>query len=799
MKHDFKTRLFLFGLFFILSFFCLSFYIIPVSASVVVGETSTSTTGGPIISKTWSHTVSGTNRLLVVGIGTRDYASVSSVTYGGVALTRSTTVSLGSGNYPHDEIWYLLAPTVGTANIVVTLSTSDWPTCGAITFTGVNQTTPIRASSNDTTSSSSTTTTSLTIDPTVSGDLVIDSVSYWSVGEYPTAGSGQSILAPAKIDNAWSHSMSVKTATTTTTTTTWNISSTAGWAQSGFSLVPAPTPLVISATAPINNAYIKSPPTASFTFSSTATSASIVFTRTGGTADGATHTCTLIGTTLTAGSHTNLSLENAVVCSGWTALVDGAIYTVTFNAADGAGNATPVVNTGIIYDATLPIISNTSPATNAIINSEIVSYTLSETVSTASITFTRTGGTADGTTHVCTLLGTALASGAHTNLTLANAANICSGWTSLVSGSIYTIVFRAIDLAGNYASTVAKTGVIFGFFSGSGSGTSGSPYLITTCTQLQEMKYNLSAYYNLSNNIDCSGVPNLVTIGIYTGVFNGNNYAISNITMTPAGSGTYMGLFSKISACTIQNLTLTNITVSATSYTYVGILAGAMDPIACTITNVNVSSGSVSGANYVGGLIGLQNTTAGTITNCSSAASINASGNGIGGLIGRNKGTITGSNATGQVAAMALYAGGLVGWNEGTISKSYARGSVTGVATYAGGLVGLESGTILNTYAMGNVAGTDGVGGCIGRKSTLNVSVTNSYSKGLITSSGTNVGGFIGLNEGTGTINSCYYDTTTSGKSDTGKGTPKVTADMKLRYTFSGWDFTTVLGNKSFI
>jgi hypothetical protein len=672
---EFKRFLFLF---FVVS---ISFFVLFLNksyAAVSVGEITNSGTL-EASNVTWSHTVSGSNRLLVVGVGLRNFTTITSVTYGGVALTKANAIGAGAGNYARSEIWYLKNPAVGTANIVVTNSATEWMATGAVTFTGVDQTTPVRASSNDVSSNTSSTTNTLTVTPTVSGDLIVDNLAYWYNAGWATPNALQTQLLAASDSGGWRSGMSYRVATTTSTPMSWTVgSNVVGMAQTGFAIIPAADPPVISATA---------------------------------------------------------------------------------------------------------------PATNSTISTQVVSYTLSKAVTSASIVFTRTGGTADATTHTCALQGTALNSGAHTNLTLATGANACAAWTNLVNGAIYTVTYNATDSGGLTATTVTNTGVTYGYFSGSGAGTVGSPYLITSCTQLQEVKYNLSAYYNLSNNIDCTAVSNFATLGNFTGVFNGNNYSVSNITMTTAGSLADMGLFSKISACTIQNLKLLNFQLSASLYSNVGILAGSMDPVACTVSNVSVS-GAVSGVNYVGGLIGMQNTTAGTITNCSSSATVTSTGNGIGGLIGRNSGTITGSYATGSMASNALYIGGLTGQNFGTISKSYARGNITGNSYYSGGLVGLDGGSILNSFAMGNVTGTDYIGGLIGRKTTDTIEVTNSFSKGLITSSGSNVGGFIGLNEGTGTINSCYYDTTTSGKSDTGKGTPTVTADMKLYSTFTGWDFT---------
>ena len=41
-------------------------------------------------------------------------------------------------------------------------------------------------------------------------------------------------------------------------------------------------------------------------------------------------------------------------------------------------------------------------------------------------------------------------------------------------------------------------------------------------------------------------------------------------------------------------------------------------------------------------------------------------------------------------------------------------------------------------------------------------------------------------------VTQSYYDSLTSGRSDTGKGEKKVTVQMKTQETYSGWDFDTV-------
>ncbi|HSA07959.1 MAG TPA: Ig-like domain-containing protein, partial [Candidatus Moranbacteria bacterium] len=233
---------------------------------------------------------------------------------------------------------------------------------------------------------------------------------------------------------------------------------------------PDVTPPSITATAPATSAYINSITTSSdvsYALSEAIQSGTIVFTRTGGTADATTHTCTLTGTALNTGSHSNLNLSDTTnACTAAQSLVSGTIYTVTFNATDLAGNpATQVSNTGVTFDSTAPTITSTAPATSAYINSittsSDVSYALSEAIQSGTIVFTRTGGTADATTHTCTLTGTALNTGSHSNLNLSDTTNACTAAQSLVSGTIYTVTFNATDLAGNPATQVSNTGVTF--------------------------------------------------------------------------------------------------------------------------------------------------------------------------------------------------------------------------------------------------------------------------------------------------------------------------------------------------
>lgn len=85
-----------------------------------VSTGSTPTTGGT--SLTFSHTVdSGTDVLLVSVCLGGSTPVVSGVTFDGVALTQKADASAGDGQKRVDW-WYLLSPTVTTANVVVSFN-----------------------------------------------------------------------------------------------------------------------------------------------------------------------------------------------------------------------------------------------------------------------------------------------------------------------------------------------------------------------------------------------------------------------------------------------------------------------------------------------------------------------------------------------------------------------------------------------------------------------------------------------------------------------------------------------------
>lgn len=102
--------------------------------------------GGELITVTVSHTIaSGSDRLLLAGGTCRGDFTISSITYDAVGLSVVQDVA-GAGSTSADlkgSLRRMIAPPVGTADLVMTLNSAGRATLGAANFAGVDQTTPL--------------------------------------------------------------------------------------------------------------------------------------------------------------------------------------------------------------------------------------------------------------------------------------------------------------------------------------------------------------------------------------------------------------------------------------------------------------------------------------------------------------------------------------------------------------------------------------------------------------------------------------------------------------------------------
>jgi hypothetical protein len=180
----------------------------------------------------------------------------------------------------------------------------------------------------------------------------------------------------------------------------------------------------------------------------------------------------------------------------------------------------------------------------------------------------------------------------------------------------------------------------------------------------------------------------------FSGTFDGQGYAISNVIVKKQNSGRHFGFFGVNNQGTLKNINLVDVSISVLNdaddmgQLWVGGLAGYN--FVGTITNCTVTAGSVSAATkpwnvLVGGLVGLNRN--GTIEGCKSI-NVNVSG-----------------TYTGEIAENTEYAvcvGGFAGDTEaGTVTNN----------TVIGGEITSSGGGIAANIRMAHIRG--GFAGCV--------------------------------------------------------------------------------------
>ena len=204
--------------------------------------------------------------------------------------------------------------------------------------------------------------------------------------------------------------------------------------------------------------------------------------------------------------------------------------------------------------------------------------------------------------------------------------------------SMFTVL-TGIDFAAFAAEYSANESLWTGSTSDSGylsdgSGTEGSPYIISTADQLVHLIRNCDSsagkYYQLKEGVDfyLSDIKGLsgdeLTTALqnasysynaktFSGVLDGNGCTIYGLTRGSQYFGA-LGLFGAIDGATIKNLKIENAYISNqrdADNNKNGVLAvlAATANGACTIENVSVVDSTVLGDSYAGGLIGIQNGT----------------------------------------------------------------------------------------------------------------------------------------------------------------------------------------------
>ena len=196
-------------------------------------------------SMSWTHTTgTGDNRILLVSIGVFSRAgtpaTVTSITYGGTALTLLATDVYTTNPQVRSYLYYLLNPPSGTRTISVQFSASTLAIGGSVTYFGVNQTSPFQASG---TSKGAGTTPSISLTATGSYNKVF----YASLMSYRISAPSQyTITEGSGQTNRWQGIAytykgrgSEKTVTSGSVSMSWTLSRTASFVCLGAILVPA--------------------------------------------------------------------------------------------------------------------------------------------------------------------------------------------------------------------------------------------------------------------------------------------------------------------------------------------------------------------------------------------------------------------------------------------------------------------------------------------------------------------------------------------------------------------------------
>jgi hypothetical protein len=367
---------------------------------------------------------------------------------------------------------------------------------------------------------------------------------------------------------------------------------------------------------------------------------------------------------------------------------------------------------------------------------------------------------------------------------------------SLDSGTYSDCTIQVRDAGNNTSNTINVTSfTVDRSFLGDGDGTENTPYLVTTCDELQSLDYNINdgVYVALSNNIDCSatatwnedpGNPGqyfgFQPIRNFDGIFVGGGHTISGLTINRELSNN-VGLFNEIGwDAIVYGFSLTGIDVSGGD-NHAGGLAGT---IYGAVVGVHVEGTVSSGAGRVGGFAGYI----------------------------QSEGGVSKSSFVGTVDGGITSSGGFTGYAVNTtISDSYAQATVNGGSYATGGFVGETSNCctyLYRNYATGSVTASGGkVGGFVGTAVAGDVVYQANFASNTV-SGGTTRGAFMGAEDGDVTITDNYYDSTSNVSDDciasggdiddqctgvAGPGYFYLSASLPL----SNWNFTTVWQEES--
>jgi hypothetical protein len=287
----------------------------------------------------------------------------------------------------------------------------------------------------------------------------------------------------------------------------------------------------------------------------------------------------------------------------------------------------------------------------------------------------------------------------------------------------------------------------------------------------------------------------------FRGTFFGNNRTITGLQI---GSGNYQGLFGYAYSAKIQDLTITDASMTGSGQ-HKGLICGYA--YGETMKNLAVENSTVDGSSsYTGVLVG--SNYYGSLKNSYSYdCSISSTGERAGGILGHQEYGNIDSCYCEKLAFSGSgdYRGGIVGYNyRSRILNSPIKNSefnLTG--SYVGGIAGYQNSNdgnnpssinncpnINTNITVTNTSATR-TGGIVGHN-TYTSTISNCYSKGgKVYSTGNYVGGIVGWNEHSGAIiRYCHNENPIFGAQNVGGISGTVANGSQLEYCYNIADVT---------
>lgn len=198
---------------------------------------------------------------------------------------------------------------------------------------------------------------------------------------------------------------------------------------------------------------------------------------------------------------------------------------------------------------------------------------------------------------------------------------------------------------------------------------------ISTPEQLNNIRNDVYAHYQLTNDIDMSNWGNFEPIDTFYGQFNGNGYKINNLTIN--SDSNFVGLFTRVlDEGTVKNLGLQNVNIESSGYD-VGGICGLLRG---TIQNCFVT-GQIKG-NRAGGLVGRTSGTNSIIENCFTDCQVQG-GNYIGGFVSSATSTKFYKNYSISTVSGNISVGGFYGaFNNASFVSNYFDYDRAGTTDY---------------------------------------------------------------------------------------------------------------------